>query len=62
MVDGEYKGQGTMWWKYGREDTQPCMRENFFSVTIHRINFLIIQKTLEYFSSISTVPRMRNAN
>lgn len=37
--------------RYGREDIQLCMRENFFSVSIHRINFLIVQKTLEYFSS-----------
>lgn len=48
--------------KYGREDTQLCMRENFFSVSIHRIIFLIIQKTFEYFSSMSTVPGMRNTN
>lgn len=47
--DREQRGQ-----KYGREDTQLYMRENFFSVSIHRIYFLIIQKMLEYFSSMSS--------
>lgn len=55
--------------KYGREGTQLCMRENlrklsalYESASTHRIIFLIIQKTFEYFSSMSMVPRMRNTN
>lgn len=38
------------------------MGANFFSFSIHKINFLNIQETLEFFISTSTVHRMRYTN
>lgn len=60
---GRHKGWGDRCIvKYGREGTQLCMRANFFSFSIHKINFLNSQETLEYFGSMTTVHRMRNTD